>query len=189
MKTEEIISETDRCALLAPRAYQFCMLHVTQALENICDGVDSSSSWIQRLLVPNTVLGQNITPVSNIHDWRYTLALYYPWISVGEQERKAADDEFLENCKKLFRNTRFEKLKTFIVSKIHYPLLRKYGSRAFWNAKLMPRDWEDGKIPSHCENLTRTSLNAKQFVLGAVDKYKKYREVYEFVRKEMKAKA
>lgn len=95
MKTEEIIAISKNRFLDAQDSYWFCEFQTKDAIKSICDGVGSSSNILQRLLAPNTVLGQDITPVSNIY----------------------------------------------------YPLLRRYGSRPFWNAKIPPPDWKVGKIP------------------------------------------
>lgn len=189
MKTEEIIVISKNRFLDAQDSYWFCGFQMKDAIESICDGVGSSSSILQRLLAPNTVLGQDITPASNAHDWDYTFPLYFPWISVGEQYRLEADNRFLDNCEKLFKNTPFAEQKLWIVRSIHYPLLRRYGSRAFWNAKISPRDWTVGKIPARCESLeTSYSETEKRVILGDSVKYHNDREIYETFRKKMKAR-
>lgn len=187
MRIDEVAEITQKLNLAAPKMYLFALKHYPDIVDKVCDGLGSHGSLMQRLFVPNTILGINIDPISHIHDWEYVFPMYYHWILNGREARAEADTRFVSNCQILFKGTRLEGCRNFISRNIYYRLICKHGVRAFWNNKIAPRNW-DKQLPAECKDL-EINLHPVEncYIVGDVGKYDEYREFYNFLVKRMKA--
>ena len=188
MAIENVYRKTIELGLTAPRMYLFALKFYPELVDEVCDGVGHNSCFLQRLLIPDTVLGVNINPASHIHDWEYIFPLYYPWMSVGEVNRCEADSNFISNCHKIFQDTKLAAIRTAIVDSIHKPVLRKFGSLAFWEERIEAKDWDKVYTYYHCGVHYEKHPTENRYILGDMAKYDRYREIYEFLTKKMKCK-
>lgn len=115
--------------LYAPQSYVDALPETRAAITNGC----GAGGW-KLDLVPDSILGVDIAPACNIHDWMYssgsTLA-----------DKQEADRVFLNNMLRIVEEKSGNFATRFIRRRLalhYYAAVRDYGSQYFWEDKNPP---------------------------------------------------
>lgn len=114
--------------LQAPYSYWSLQKNILKSFTNGC-----GSKGILNYLVPDNLIGTNITSACNIHDYMYLMGQ-------TTEERKSADKIFLKNMKAIINKSDssfFVKTLRKIKAHIYYWAVRIFGQNFFGRKKII----------------------------------------------------
>jgi len=122
--------------LFAPESYWTAKAHghVHEFVDGGC-GPGKFGDW----LVPDTILGVNVTPACEIHDWMYLMGRTI-------EDKNKADRAFRNNLIRLIRAAKRPRLVPKCIwrritrwrlrtAQLYYEAVRDFGGHAFWEGK------------------------------------------------------
>ena len=95
-----------------------------QQLSDACNGCGAAGSWIRP---PSKLLGTEILPACNIHDWMYDTGKTI-------DDKNKADRVFLNNMLRLInRDRKWWSILQYMLANKYYQSVCLFGGPAFWS--------------------------------------------------------